>query len=430
MKEVYDTFSKFHDNVDIRKIAGRYHPILPIEEKTDDNRLTNQHVRKKNFASLNLFSGEMETRNNPLPTEFKGLLELSTRAPLCPCPLVLDTMGGFCGYNCIAVGTLVNTLNGKIPIEQIKIGDIVKGYTKGKLIQNTVTMKKIYEKRKVLKIITKSGEIIKCTPDHKIYTKRGWIEAKDLNCDDLVLNYKCGFTGDKNPFYGKHHNDETKEKIRNNQTIEQKENLSKRMKENNPMFNDESRKKMVITQKNNNKDGGNFAKLWKEGRIPIHSMNEKTKNKLSILMKNKNPMNNKEIAKKMGNTLKNKWATDETFRNKMLSRVFVNISPTVYEIELKNILNEMKMPYRFVGDKNFYVGPCVSGKCRNPDFIHHNFISKRKVIEICGWKNSYDLKIRDDDYKSQSIDALWIYKDELKNINILKSKIIQFNGEC
>lgn len=100
MKEVYDTFSEYHDKIDIRKIAGRYHPILPVEKKEDNNRLTNQHVRKSNFASYNLFSKQLEVRNNPLPTEFKGLLELSTRAPLCPCPLVLDTMGGFCAYNC------------------------------------------------------------------------------------------------------------------------------------------------------------------------------------------------------------------------------------------------------------------------------------------------------------------------------------------
>jgi len=32
-----------------------------------------------------------------------------------------------------------------------------------------------------------SGQIIKCTGNHQIYTQRGWIEAKDLVESDSII---------------------------------------------------------------------------------------------------------------------------------------------------------------------------------------------------------------------------------------------------
>jgi intein/homing endonuclease len=34
----------------------------------------------------------------------------------------------------------------------------------------------------------KTGKVVECTPDHKIFTQnRGWVEAKDLTEDDELL---------------------------------------------------------------------------------------------------------------------------------------------------------------------------------------------------------------------------------------------------
>lgn len=46
-------------------------------------------------------------------------------------------------------------------------------------------------KKKLIKINLENGEYIKCTPEHKIYTKnRGWIEAQFLKESDELFHYK------------------------------------------------------------------------------------------------------------------------------------------------------------------------------------------------------------------------------------------------
>jgi len=45
------------------------------------------------------------------------------------------------------------------------------------------------ETEELIELTTENGQKLKVTPDHKIYTKRGWIEAKDLTEDDEVIVY-------------------------------------------------------------------------------------------------------------------------------------------------------------------------------------------------------------------------------------------------
>jgi len=99
--KIYDVYSKYHGKIDLAKIVPKFHPLFPIEKKHDSFRLSRPHVRKQNFRTLNLFTGKLETREQPLPPEFKTILELSCRAPYCPVPFTLDTMMGVCAYNCI-----------------------------------------------------------------------------------------------------------------------------------------------------------------------------------------------------------------------------------------------------------------------------------------------------------------------------------------
>jgi intein/homing endonuclease len=61
-----------------------------------------------------------------------------------------------------------------------------KDKTEFKEITNKALMKK---QTKVLKITdSETGKFIKCTPEHKVYTKnRGYIMAKDLQSDDKLV---------------------------------------------------------------------------------------------------------------------------------------------------------------------------------------------------------------------------------------------------
>jgi intein/homing endonuclease len=49
-------------------------------------------------------------------------------------------------------------------------------------------MKRPY-KDKLICIETEDGKILKMTPEHPIYTKRGWIQAKDLKETEEVYTW-------------------------------------------------------------------------------------------------------------------------------------------------------------------------------------------------------------------------------------------------
>lgn len=89
--------------------------------------------------------------------------------------------------HCIAEGTLIRTINGDIPIEKIKVGDLVltrKGYKR--VLFSAITG----ENRETVEIST-SSEVLKCTPEHRVFTKnRGFVEAKDLTTEDVLLCLK------------------------------------------------------------------------------------------------------------------------------------------------------------------------------------------------------------------------------------------------
>lgn len=89
--------------------------------------------------------------------------------------------------HCIAEGTLIRTINGDIPIEKIKVGDLVltrKGFKR--VLGSAITG----ESREILEISTGS-EVLKCTAEHRIYTKnRGFVEAQNLTTEDVLLCLK------------------------------------------------------------------------------------------------------------------------------------------------------------------------------------------------------------------------------------------------
>lgn len=97
-------------------------------------------------------------------------------------PIVLDK-----NNHCIAEGALIRTINGDIPIERIKVGDLVltrQGFKR--VLASAVTG----ENREVLEISTGS-EVLKCTAEHRIFTKnRGFVEAQNLTTKDVLLCLK------------------------------------------------------------------------------------------------------------------------------------------------------------------------------------------------------------------------------------------------
>lgn len=42
----------------------------------------------------------------------------------------------------------------------------------------------------LMKITLKNGKVLKLTPDHRVYTQRGWVQVQDLEKTDQILNLK------------------------------------------------------------------------------------------------------------------------------------------------------------------------------------------------------------------------------------------------
>lgn len=59
---------------------------------------------------------------------------------------------------------------------------------KNKVEFNSATAFKTKENAELLQLTTKNGKKIKLTPDHRVYTQRGWIEAGDLKKGDKILS--------------------------------------------------------------------------------------------------------------------------------------------------------------------------------------------------------------------------------------------------
>ena len=89
-------------------------------------------------------------------------------------------------------GTKIQTSSGEKSIETIKIGDLVKSFN---VNTNTIEEKivsQIYERNIseiIFEIKDSNGNIVQLTGNHKVFTSRGWIEAKELKENDEIINY-------------------------------------------------------------------------------------------------------------------------------------------------------------------------------------------------------------------------------------------------
>lgn len=115
--------------------------------------------------------------------------------------IIVDTYGGAAphggGCFCFAANTLVKTLNGYKNIQDIQIGELVwtknesNNYLKLKPVKDVFT-KSAEDSYNLLEIELDSGEVIKITEQHEVYTQRGWVMARDLTLDDEIFEYQHG----------------------------------------------------------------------------------------------------------------------------------------------------------------------------------------------------------------------------------------------
>lgn len=84
---------------------------------------------------------------------------------------------------CVAEGSLITTERGDVPIELVRPGDRVltrKGYRK------VLATRKTAESAEVKRVQTTAGSFV-ATPDHYVFTHRGWIVVAEINKGDRLL---------------------------------------------------------------------------------------------------------------------------------------------------------------------------------------------------------------------------------------------------
>lgn len=95
-----------------------------------------------------------------------------------------------CCNFCVTGETKIKTLSGYKEIRDIKPGDKVlsfnhqEGFPEYKTVIDT--SKRLYTGN-IIEITTTSGRTLKLTPNHKVYTSRGYIRADELNEDDMII---------------------------------------------------------------------------------------------------------------------------------------------------------------------------------------------------------------------------------------------------
>lgn len=85
---------------------------------------------------------------------------------------------------CFPAGTLVDTPSGKIPIQNIKPGDLVFGAAGASKVRHA--MKK--SAPSLVKIKALDGREVLCTPTHPLFTQKGWVCACELNQSHYMLS--------------------------------------------------------------------------------------------------------------------------------------------------------------------------------------------------------------------------------------------------
>jgi len=281
---------------------------------------------------------------------------------------------------CFTPNTQIDTARGRVKIKNLSIGDKVLTLKDGKLIETKVTNTVTREvpREEVIRVDIGNKKFF-VTKDHPFFVKNnGWVQAKDLSVDDIIMS------------------------------ANQNQLNSYRMKKNNPMADEQTRKKMAKTFVNNYYKGKWTIKRSKEHREILRNR-----------MLTNNPMKDPDIVKKQCmNCFRKQSKLEERYEKFFIAN----------DIDVSYIGNNKLA----IGDKN--------SRYRFPDFVVNG---KNKLIEIYDstmlYRDYNGGHYRDDKWKNKTIDYYKTFeydclilnekdiKDKKELLNKIQSYI--FNGD-
>lgn len=205
---------------------------------------------------------------------------------------------------------------------------------------------------------------------------------------------------------------------------EERDAQSERMKANNPVNSPEVREKIRQTLLAKRAMLSERAKtMHAAGQFGEHKpMGPEARAKISQLMTDNNPMKRPEVAAKVA-----MWHRWKNFANpKAMAETWIRagVAPNKAEQKLAQVL--APLGFRFVGDGSFWIGPCQSGMCRNPDYIYKS--GRRKIGVLLNGAYWHQLPNRNDqqemqDYQAYGWKMLVIMESELSNTTTVLAKV-------
>jgi Rad3-related DNA helicase len=92
--------------------------------------------------------------------------------------------------HCVEGSMLINTSDGLKMISDVKVGDKVQSWNEIELKFENKQVTHTYDngERECIELMLSDGRTLICTPDHKILTDRGYVEAKDLTEEDEIID--------------------------------------------------------------------------------------------------------------------------------------------------------------------------------------------------------------------------------------------------
>lgn len=149
----------------------------------DVNIMTVQTAVRSLGEKFNKFDDEDEDEGKELSQEMKDKYDTISN-------LIHSAKGIICD-ECVTGDTFVTTRNyGIIKIKELKnkIGEEVLSFNGTSVVWKKIT--KFYDQgiKSIISIKLKSGNVIKCTKNHPIFTQRGWIQSGQLKITDQILS--------------------------------------------------------------------------------------------------------------------------------------------------------------------------------------------------------------------------------------------------
>lgn len=125
----------------------------------------------------------------------------------CPADIYKSSGFGSIATNpCVTGDTIVHTTLGDKTVKELSDANerfVVKAYDveTQRVVEKSAIAFKTKENATLLQLTTKSGKKIRLTPDHRVYTQRGWIEAQHIHHHDEIMSCialsKCGHEWDE-----------------------------------------------------------------------------------------------------------------------------------------------------------------------------------------------------------------------------------------